>query len=52
MAKKLILVFVILVAAVASGYSLYKFTDIFQKPVDTVEVVENGENEVIVEDEK
>lgn len=52
MVKKLILAFVILVAAVAGGYSLYRFTDIFQKPSDAVEVVENVENEVVLEAEK
>ena len=47
--KKLILAFIILLAAAAGGYSLYRFTDIFQKSekvVETVEVevVETAEN--------
>lgn len=52
MLKKLILMLIILVAAAAGGYSLYKFTNIFQKPADTVELTENAENEVILEAEK
>lgn len=38
--KKLILAFIILMAAAVGGYSLYSFTDIFQKSEKVVETVE------------
>lgn len=38
--KKLILAFIILVVSAVAGYSLYKFTDLFQKPENVVETVE------------
>lgn len=44
--KKLILIVVIIAAIVAGGFSLYKYTDIFQKSDKAVEVVENDEIQV------
>lgn len=45
--KKLILAFIILVVSVAGGYSLYRFTDIFKKSEQAVEVVETEEIPVV-----
>ena len=51
--KKLILAFIILVVSVTGGYSLYKFTSIFDKHEDIVEVESADENvestEIIIE---
>lgn len=50
--KKLILAFIVLVASAAAGYSLYRFTDIFQKPENVVETVETSEIELVETVEK
>ena len=50
--KKLILAFIILVVSVGGGYSLYKFTELFQKPENVVETVETSEIELVETVEK
>lgn len=50
--KKLILAFIILVLSFGGGYSLYKFTNLFQKPENVVEAIETSEIKLVETVEK